>query len=232
MTTLTFLGTKGEIEESTPVHMYNSSMLLAEGSTRLLIDYGHLRPLPLEELDLTAVLITHAHPDHYAWLREDIRTELPVYLTRETLDYSKYLPVNPRLVVPGEELSIGPCRILPYRVIHSIRCPTVGFKISVGGKTILYNPDLVDIVSKEAVLASADCYIGDGSAVRANLVRRRGDLIFGHTRMSTQIHWCQKAGISRIIFTHLGRETLREQESFQAAHPEALLAYDNLTLPC
>jgi phosphoribosyl 1,2-cyclic phosphodiesterase len=231
MATLIFLGTKGEIEESTPIHMYNSSMLLAEGDARLLIDYGHLHPHPLEELGLTAVLITHAHPDHYAWLREDIHTELPVYLTQETLDYGKYRPVNPHLVTPQEEFSIGTYRILPYRVIHSIRCPAVGFKITVGGKTLIYNPDLVDIPEKEAVLAGVECYIGDGSAVRANLVRRRGGQLFGHTRMPTQIHWCQKAGIPLIVFTHLGRETLREEQAFQAVHPEATLAYDSLKLP-
>ena len=81
MTKLVFLGTKGEIEESSPKHRYHSSLLIISSETRLLIDYGRLRKCSLEEIEPNAILITHAHPDHYAWLKENIKTEIPVYLT-------------------------------------------------------------------------------------------------------------------------------------------------------
>ena len=77
MAKLIFLGTKGEIEEETPVHRYHSSMVLETGETKLLIDYGLLRHRVLEEISPDAVLITHAHPDHYSWLKQDIHSIYP-----------------------------------------------------------------------------------------------------------------------------------------------------------
>jgi ribonuclease BN (tRNA processing enzyme) len=227
---LTFLGTKGEIEESTENHKYHASLLLESGGKRILIDYGKLRKYTLEELHPAAVLITHAHPDPYAWLYEDIRTDVPVYATQETLDYGKYRPAVPRLVTPGEEVSIGAFTWTAYPVLHSIRCPAVGFKLKAGGKTLVYNPDLVDIIEKDTVLSGVDYYVGDGSAIRANLVRRRGDLIFGHTRIGTQVNWCTARGITNIIFTHLGKETLEHEDEFISQHPDVILAFDGMEM--
>ena len=227
---LVFLGTKGEIEESSKKHKYHSSLLLISEEVKVLIDYGMLQKRSLEELKADAILITHAHPDHYVWLEEDIKTETPVYLTRETLDYGKFRPGNPKIIKPGEEFTIEPFKCLPYQVIHSIRCPTVGYKIKTPDKTVIYNPDLVDIVDKEDILRGVDYYIGDGSSIRANLVRRRGDQIFGHARITTQINWCQKYGITNIIFTHLGKETMEKGEGFSEEHAEVMLAYDGMEL--
>jgi hypothetical protein len=125
---------------------------------------------------------------------------------------------------------VGKVACMAYRVIHSIRCPAVGWKLVFEGKTLIYNSDLVDIEQKDSVLEDVDYYVGDGSAVRANLVRRRGDVLFGHTRIITQVHWCQKFGINHIIFTHLGKETLREEANFKADHPGVIFAFDGLEL--
>ena len=230
MAKLIFLGTKGEIEEETAHHRFHSSLLVESQGTRLLIDYGLLHCYALEEITPQDILITHAHPDHYSWLKQDVQSTAPVYLTQETLDYGKFKPQNSYVITPMDKFKVGAFECTAYCVIHSIRCPAVGWKLDFEGKTLVYNPDLVDIVEKDAVLAGVDYYIGDGSAVKANLVRRRGDVIFGHTRIITQIHWCQKFGIKHIIFTHLGRETLREEVNFKAEHPEVILAYDGLEM--
>jgi ribonuclease BN (tRNA processing enzyme) len=228
MTKLVFLGTKGEIEEYTEKHKFNASLLIITAENRLLIDYGKLHKYTLEELKPDTILITHAHPDPYVWLNEDIKTDIPVYLTRETLDYGKYRPDNPRVFYPGEEIETGNITWSAYRVIHSIRCPAVGFKLKVNGKAILYNPDLVDIVEKDQVMSGIDYYIGDGSAIRANLVRRKDDQFFGHTRISTQINWCKSRGINNIFFTHLGKETIEKESEFQKDHPDVILAFDGM----
>jgi ribonuclease BN (tRNA processing enzyme) len=230
MIKLRFLGTKGEIEEETPVHRFHSSMLIEPGGTKLLIDYGLLRQHTLEETAPDAVLITHAHPDHYSWLKQDVPSDTPVYLTQVSLDYGKFRPRNPHVVTPMKPLKVGPFKCMAYEVIHSIRCPAVGWKLTVDSRTLVYNSDLVDIVEKDKVLAGVDWYIGDGSAVRANLVRRRDDTLFGHTRIITQVHWCEKSGIKNMIFTHLGRETLREEQNFKREHPEVIFARDGLEM--
>lgn len=230
MTKLVFLGTKGEIEEFTQKHKYHSSLLVIANEVKILIDYGMLRKYSLDEIKPDAILITHAHPDHYAWLNEDIKTDIPVYLTRETRDYGKFLPKNTKIIEPGEKFEIDPFQCVPYRVIHSIRCPTVGYKIEMADQTLIYNPDLVDIVDKENVLEGIDYYIGDGSSIRANLVRRKDGEIFGHTRIITQMNWCQRHRISNIIFTHLGKETIEKEKEFREEHTEAVLAYDGMEL--
>jgi len=225
---LIFLGTKGEIEESNEKHRYNSSLLLVSEGDRLLVDYGMLHRYNLEELVPGAILITHAHPDHYVWLEQDVETDIPVYLTEETLNYGKFKPSNINVIEPDKYYNEGSFQFTAYRVLHSIRCPAVGYKVKTQNKTLVYNPDLVDIVNKAEVLADVDYYIGDGSSIKSNLVRRRGDILFGHTRMTTQINWCKKYGIDHIIFTHLGRETIAAEDEFGRDHPEAIFAYDGM----
>jgi len=230
MTKLVFLGSKGEIEESTEKHQYNASLMIICEGTRLLLDYGKLRRYTLEELKPDAILITHAHPDPYVWLYEDVKTDIPVYLTQETYDYGKFRPANPHIFLPGEESAIGALTWSAYRVLHSVRCPAVGFKVRIEGKTLVYNSDLVDIVEKPDILTGVDYYIGDGSAVMANLVRVREGQIVGHARISTQINWCKKYGIKNIIFTHLGKETLRKEAEVAQSRPEIILAYDGMEM--
>ncbi len=228
MIKLIFLGTKGEIEESSPKHQYHSSLFVTVGETRLLIDHGQLHRYSLEELKPDAILVTHAHPDHYIWLKEDERTEAQVYLTRASYEYGRFAPKNSRIIIPGEKFEIGPFECLAYGVIHSIRCPAVGYKITSEQKTFIYNSDLIDIVDKDSVLHRVDCYIGDGSAIKDNLIRRRGERLFGHTRITTQINWCKKYEINNIIFTHLGKETITDEAKFIQEHKEAALAYDGM----
>ncbi len=228
MLKLVFLGTKGEIEEWNEKHCYNSSLLLVSEGYRLLVDYGMLHRYNLEELAPDAILITHAHPDHYVWLEQDVETDIPVYLTEETLNYGKFRPPNSRVIEPDTYITEGSLNFLAYRVLHSIRCPAVGYKVKTQNKTLVYNSDLIDIENKAEILADVDYYIGDGSAIKANLVRRRGDTLFGHTRMTTQINWCRKYGIENIIFTHLGKETIAGEDEFSREHPEAILAYDGM----
>ena len=231
MTKLVFLGTKGEIEEIAEKHQYHSSLLLISEEFRLLIDFGKLHPYKLEEIKPDVLLITHAHPDHYNWLEEEINTEVSVYLTKETLNYGKFKPSNYKIILPNNRFRLGPLEIYPYRVMHSIRCPAIGFKIStLENKIIIYNPDLVDIINKDEVLTGIDYYIGDGSSLKANLVRRKGNQFFGHTRITTQINWCKKYNIDNIIFTHLGKETMEKEKEFQESHPEIILAYDGMEL--
>ncbi len=228
MTRLTFLGTKGEIEEFTERHMYHSSLLVESGTFKIVVDYGKLRKYGLDELCPDAVLITHAHPDHYAWLYEDLAAEMPVYLTQESLECGKFRPGRAITIEPGVEFRLGPLQVLPYRVLHSTRCPAVGYKIGTEGKSFVYNPDLVDILDKDSILPGTDLYIGDGSSIKANLVRRHAGTVIGHARIATQLNWCRRSGVSRVIFTHLGKETISLEARFVEDHPEVVLAYDGL----
>jgi ribonuclease BN (tRNA processing enzyme) len=232
MTKLIFLGTKGEIEEHSKSHKYHSSLLIKHGKFKLLIDYGELHKYSLDSIKPDAVLITHAHPDHYIWIKKNVETNITIYLTKETLDYGKFKPISYKLIKPGKKFTINHFKILPYRVLHSIKCPTIGFKIQIDKKVLIYNPDLVDIENKNKILKNIDYYIGDGSCINANLVRKKGSEFFGHTRITTQVNWCKKFGIkeNNIIFTHLGKETIRQEKQFKRQHKEIIFAYDEMEI--
>lgn len=234
MAILTFLGTRGEIEEKTENHYYHSSLLIQLSQPypfRLLLDYGRIHAYDLSLLQPDALLITHAHPDHYLWTLQKADSAVPVYLTQETMEYGSFTPCNPQIFVPYQQFSVGPCQIMPYRVLHSIRCPAVGFKITLPVyQVLIYNPDLVDIIVKEHILPGVNYYIGDGSTIKANLVRRKGEMLFGHTKISTQINWCKKYGVKNIIFTHLGQDTITHENNFPELYPECVLAYDQMKI--
>ena len=228
MINLKFFGTKGEIEEYSKKHKYHTSLLIEYKKFKLLIDHGLLHKYNLKKIKPHAIIITHAHPDHYIWTKKDIETDIPIYLTKETLKYGKFKPKNHKIIKPGQKFKIKNFTILPYRVLHSIRCPAIGFKITVDRKNIIYTGDLVDIVGKNKILKKIDYYIGDGSCIRANLVRKKGNKIFGHARISTQINWCKKYRIKNMIFTHLGKETIRKEKDFKKKNPDIILAYDGM----
>lgn len=226
---LTFLGTKGFIEESSKKHTYHSSLLVEQGKFKLLIDHG-LVSKKLQEIKPDAIIITHGHPDTFKWLKEDEEYLGKIYVTRETKRLSKF-DKNFQLLRINKWLTIGSFEIFPYRVVHSINAPAVGFKIK-GTKTIIYNSDLV-VMEGKAVLRGVELYIGDGSSLRGNLVRRKDNRLFGHARMSTQVNWCKKYNIPKIIFTHLGKEALRigdtkVEKRLRQPNLELKIAYDGM----
>jgi hypothetical protein len=109
-----------------------------------------------------------------------------------------------------------------FSVEHSIRAPTVGYRISAGRATVLYAPDVVYVPDQEQALASAKLYVGDGATVVRSMVRRRGDTPFGHTPIRTQLTWCQKEEVPRAIFTHCGTELVAGDEPHLVATIEAM----------
>jgi len=237
---LTFLGTRGNIEEKNKKHKYHSSLLIIYKNFRLLVDYGEEHKHSIEEIKPDAILITHAHPDHYIWLNQDVKInkDVEVYLTKFTLDYGKYKPRDFIVIEKNKWFKIGPFRIKAYDVLHSIRCPAVCFKIKTENKTFVYASDLVDIKRKEDCLQGVDVYIGDGATFRG-LVRRKGSRLFGHTRIITQLNWCKKYKIPTAIFTHFGKEIVempdkklneKISEMQEGAGVKIVFAYDGLKI--
>ena len=200
-----FCGTRGYIEESSPLHAMHSACLLVYRGRRLLLDFGENWAGRLAELAPDWIAITHAHPDHSFGLRQG--AGVPVFVTQESRDLLKDYPVADfRTVAPGRHVAAGPFDILPYAVIHSIRAPAVGYRVAAGSLVIAYNADLVAIERKEEILTGVDVYIGDGSTLVRPMVRRRGEAIFGHTTVRAQLNWCRQFGIPRAFIVHCGKE--------------------------
>ncbi len=238
---LEFWGTKGYVPESSREHSGHSAFVLEDGGFRLLCDFGENRKGTLARMRADAIFVSHAHPDHGWGLWEG--TDLPVYASAVTHELLRELPILNRVVVaPRETAAIGPFRLTPFPVIHSLRCPCVGARIARDAFTLVYSGDIVAFEEPEAALAGADLYVGDGSTLTDSLVRRHpsGTLI-GHTTVRAQLGWLARHGVMRAVFSHfgagpieMGEKALREAlETLAAANPPGCAvtaAYDGLEL--
>jgi phosphoribosyl 1,2-cyclic phosphodiesterase len=153
----------------------------------------------------SAILLTHAHPDHAGGLIEG--APCPVYATAATWDAIGGYPIARReRIAVGVALRFGPITCRAFAVAHSTRAPAVGFRLSVGRLAIFYVPDVVAIDDRAGALRRVRLYIGDGASVVRSLVRRRGTALIGHTPIRTQLGWCKAEGVKQAIFTHCGSE--------------------------
>lgn len=202
---LTFLGTRGYIDPSTSRHARHSSLEVAYRGKSVLIDCGEDWLEKVRELAPKAIVITHAHPDHAFGLKEGV--PCPVWATEETWEKLDDLPIEERRVIePRRPLEICGITFEAFPVQHSIRAPAVGYRISAGRATVFYAPDLVYIRDRGEALAQCKVYIGDGATVDRSMVRKQDDQLFGHTPVRTQLTWCAREGVPRMIVTHCGSQ--------------------------
>jgi ribonuclease BN (tRNA processing enzyme) len=112
-------------------------------------------------------------------------------------------------VQPRAALEIRGITFEAFPVEHSTRAPAVGYRIAAGRSTIFYVPDVVYIYEVQAALAGIQIYVGDGASVRRPLVRKRGESLVGHASVRTQLGWCRRAGVTKVLITHCGSEIVR-----------------------
>jgi phosphoribosyl 1,2-cyclic phosphodiesterase len=205
---LTFLGTRGELKIRSHRHRRHSSLLVHHGDTYTMIDCGADWLGRLRAIAPTAILLTHAHSDHAAGLAEG--APCPVYATKKTLDLLHRYPIHARhTLVPRKSITIGGVEFEAFPVQHSIRAPAVGYRGSTGNRSFFYLPDVAKLRDVSAALGGVDIYIGDGATMRRSMVREKNGTLIGHAPITTQLGWCEKAGVRRAIFTHCGSPIVR-----------------------
>jgi phosphoribosyl 1,2-cyclic phosphodiesterase len=235
---LTFLGTRGELKIRSRRHRRHSSLLIHCGDTRMMIDCGADWLGRLAAIAPTAILLTHAHPDHAAGLAQG--APCPVYATKKTLDLLHRYPIHDRhTLLPRKSITIGGVKFEAFPVQHSIRAPAVGYRGSAGNRSFFYLPDVAELRDISAALGGVDIYIGDGATMRRSMVREKNGNLIGHAPITAQLGWCEKAGVRRAIFTHCGSPIVRG-DSRQVERTvrqlglergvDARVAYDGLTL--
>ena len=235
---ITFLGTRGEIDSRSRRHRRHSALLVRRGRVRIMIDCGVDWLKALRSVSPTAIILTHAHPDHAFGLAAG--APYPVYATGETWSLIARYPIaDRRIITPRKRFLIDGVRFEAFKVNHSIRAPAVGYRVSADGAAFFYAPDLVSILDQRAALHGVDLYIGDGATITRPMVRRRDDTPIGHSPIRTQLGWCEVEAVSRAIFTHCGSEVVKGDGRRIAARVAALgkafgiaahIAYDGLTL--
>ena len=220
---LTFLGTRGEIEERTRRHRMHTSLLVSYRGGRVMIDCGLDWLGKLKRVSPSAIVLTHAHPDHAWGLRKG--ATCPVYAPQTTWQELQHYPVNDRHVIKDRTpTKICGITFEAFPVEHSILSPAVGYRVSAGRKCIFYAPDLIFIHERSAALKSVQLYIGDGATVTQSFIRKRGKALIGHSPVRTQLTWCEKEGVPRAIITHCGSEIATGDERKISAALRAIAA--------
>lgn len=208
---LTFLGTRGYIDARTRRHGMHSSLQVSYYGQRVVIDCGEDWLGKVRDWDVEAILVTHAHPDHAFGLEEG--APCPVYATEDSWEDMEDFAIDDRRVVPPREpLEIAGMTFEAFPVQHSTRAPAVGYRVTAGRVAIFYVPDLVWIRDREEALSGARLYIGDGATVRRSMVRKIDGSLIGHTPVRTQLTWCQKLGVPKMIVTHCGSGIVESDE--------------------
>ncbi len=235
---LIFLGTRGEIKARSRRHRRHSALLVKRGHARIMIDCGTDWLKAFATVEPTAIVLTHAHDDHAAGLASG--ASCPVYATEETWTRIARFPVEDhRVVAPRVPFRIGGVSFEAFCVEHSVRAPAVGYRISAGGPSFFYVPDLAAIRQPRAALGGVSLYIGDGATVTRSMVRRRDHALIGHAPIAAQLGWCKEEGVREAIFTHCGSGIVKSDARKIAARiadlgkahgVEARIAYDGLTL--
>jgi phosphoribosyl 1,2-cyclic phosphodiesterase len=220
---LTFLGTRGNIEERSERHFRHTSLMIAHRGKTVMIDCGADWLEEVERLQPSAIALTHAHPDH-AW-GLTAGAPCPVYATGEAWNSLAGFPIAQQSEIKARQAErICGIEFEAFPVEHSTRCPAVGYRVRAGGSIIFYAPDVAYIPDRAAALEGAKLYIGDGATDVRSLVRKRGNRLIGHAPMRTQITWCRKECVPWAIFTHCGKHIVAGDE---AGVMEALRAAEN-----
>jgi phosphoribosyl 1,2-cyclic phosphodiesterase len=122
-------------------------------------------------------------------------------------------PIEERRTIPlRAPLDILGMTFEAFPVDHSPLAPAVGYRVTAGRVSIFYVPDVVYIPDRADALSGISLYIGDGATITRSMVRRHGDVLFGHTPIRTQLTWCQKEGVAQAVFTHCGSEIVKGDE--------------------
>jgi ribonuclease BN (tRNA processing enzyme) len=235
---LKFLGTRGEIEKRTRRHRMHTSLMVSYRGADVMIDCGLDWLGKFERLHPSAIVLTHAHPDHAWGLRAG--ASCLVHAPQKTWETLRNCPIKDRHVINERTpIKIHCITFEAFPVEHSILAPAVGYRVSAGRACIFYVPDLIFIHDRAAALKNVQIYIGDGATVTRSFIRRRGKTLIGHSPVRTQLTWCEKEGVPQAIITHCGSEIVTGDERKISAKLRAVatergvevrIAYDGMKL--
>lgn len=240
---VTFLGS-GDAFSAGGKHQAGYLLQAEDSSTLLDCGVTTLKSLKTHNIDadiVDRVLISHLHGDHFGglpflfleYLYEKHRqrpleivgppgTEARVWdlfraMYKETS--AKPLTFEPRFVElqPSQTAEFGPLRVEPFRVPHQEREISLGYRVHLHGRSVLYSGDTG--WSEELIRYSenTDLFICECCYFETRL-----PIHLDYPRLAQEQHRFQSR---RLILTHLGREVLSKPDQV-----ELELAHDGLVV--
>ncbi len=192
---ITVLGTRGEVEESSPYHSKKSGVLINDS---LLLDCGDERFLSYNP---KYILFTHLHPDHAYFVREKQEPELDMPL------YAPEAYGDLRITLTKKPFTINGYHITPIPTIHSLKVVSNAYLIEHQGERVLYTGDMIWIEKKyHKLLTNLDLVITEASFIRkGGMIRREKESgkIYGHTGVPNLITLFKKF-TDTVLLVHFG----------------------------
>ena len=199
------LGTRGEIEESTPWHTKHSGILIDD---HFLMDLGEEEYLQYKP---SFVVFTHFHPDHAFFMR-----------SKNTLhqQIKAFGPEHPseidEVTVKTRSFSKDGYRFIPVPTIHSLKVKSQAYIVEKEGKRLLYTGDMAWMEKKyQDNLGELDMVITEGSFFKkGGMIRRdkRSGNIFGHTGVPDLIR-IFSVHTKHIVLMHFGTWFMKDVEA-------------------
>ena len=203
-----------------------NAALVCHNDTHLLIDAGiscrritqSLAVLNLTLDDLDGILITHEHIDHVRALGTlQKKCAVPLYASRGTAAALDYPAERVHAFTPGDALTVGSLRALPFRTSHDAR-ESVGYRIESGDGSLAVLTDTGCITDEAHDLAlGADTLLLEANHDVEMLttgpypypLKRRILGEYGHLSNEAAAEFaveCVRAGTSDILLAHLSGE--------------------------
>jgi ribonuclease BN (tRNA processing enzyme) len=215
-----------------------SGYLVEAGDTTFLLDCGTTTLLALKTLGLNAdhldfVAISHLHGDHFGglpflfleYLYERPRTRpllivgppgtkervwaLHRAMYRELSERPMCFPLEFQELPPGQIQTIHGVELLPFRVPHQEKDISLGYRLTVAGKSLLYsgdcgwNEDLVQYSHGTDLFICECCYFHSQTTFHISYPKIAAE--------------SARLGCKQLLLSHLGREVLARMDEVTLA---------------
>lgn len=189
------LGTRGEIESTAPYHSKHSGILI---DNKIIVDLGEKEFL---KYNPKIILITHLHPDHAFFVRNE---GIPLFIKTPIYAPEKYKKASIK-ILKKSTIILG-YKITPIPTAHSLKVKSQAYLIEKNKQRLLYTGDMFWIKKQyKNKLKKLSLVITEASFIkRGGMIRRyKGSKPFGHAGIPNLIKFF-KPHTKNILFMHFG----------------------------